>query len=174
MAGNDHIATAPKDLIGDVDDLRRMRDALRAGKSVTLAYDGQVYVSGEAKTPMSAVQEQFIESKLGHVIELARQGYGVSVHPDGEIFADRADHLSKVMYDPDPALSEQQRGLLELGVTQGAQVRVHSDGRVEYFLARDAVAPRPEQAAELKAWLKSEIDSGRLSTAIQNGETMSV
>ncbi len=142
MAGNDHIDTAPKDTIGDDGDLRQMRDALRAGKTVTLAYDGKVYISPEAKAPMTEAHENFIESKLGHVIELARQGYGVTVHPDGEISADRADHLSKVMYDPDPALSEQQRGLLELGVSQGAQVRVHSDGRVEYFLAKDAVAPR--------------------------------
>ena len=174
MAGNDHIDTAPKDTIGDDGDLRQMRDALRAGKTVTLAYDGKVYISPEAKAPMTEAHENFIESKLGHVIELARQGYGVTVHPDGEISADRADHLSKVMYDPDPALSEQQRGLLELGVSQGAQVRVHSDGRVEYFLAKDAVAPRGDQAAELRAWVKAEIDSGRLGTAMQNGETMSI
>src|SRR5262245_39451836 len=174
MAGNDHIDTAPKDTIGDDGDLRQMRDALRAGKTVTLAYDGKVYISADAATPMTEAHENFIESKLGHVIELARQGYGVTVHPEGEISADRADHLSKVMYDPDPALSEQQRGLLELGVSQGAQVRVHSDGRVEYFLAKDAVAPSPDQAAELRAWVKTEIDSGRLATAMQGGETMSV
>jgi hypothetical protein len=174
MAGNDHIDTAPKDTIGDDGDLRQMRDALRAGKTVTLAYDGKVYISPEAKAPMTGAHENFIESKLGHVIELARQGYGVTVHPDGEISADRADHLSKVMYDPDPALSEQQRGLIERGVSEGAQVRVHSDGRVEYFLARDAVAPSADQAAELRAWVKAEIDSGRLGTAMQNGETMSL
>ncbi|MBK9972112.1 MAG: hypothetical protein IPP16_15805 [Acidimicrobiaceae bacterium] len=45
MAGNDHIPTAPTDVIGDDGDLRRMRDALRAGKNVTLAPDGAVYIS---------------------------------------------------------------------------------------------------------------------------------
>jgi hypothetical protein len=149
MAGNEHIPTAPKDVIGDDGDLRQMRDALRAGRRVTLAYDGKVYVSSDATTPMSEANENFIESKLGHVIELARQGYGVSVAPDGTISADRADHLSKVLYDPDPALSEQQRLLIQRGVTEGAMVRVHSDGRVEYFLAKDAVPPNPEQAVRL-------------------------
>ena len=90
---------------------------------------------------MSAAHEQFIESKLGHVVVLARRGYGVSVHPDGTISADRADHLSKVMYDPDPELSEQQRLLIQRGVSEGGPVRVHSDGRVEYFLAEDSPAP---------------------------------
>jgi hypothetical protein len=173
MAGNEHIPTAPKDVIGDDGDLRQMRDALRAGKRVTLAYDGKVYVSSDATTPMSEANENFIESKLGHVIELARQGYGVSVAPDGTISADRADHLSKVLYDPDPALSEQQRLLIQRGVTEGAMVRVHSDGRVEYFLAKDAVPPNPEQAVRLQAAIDAEISSGRLLTSMQNGETLS-
>ena len=72
---------------------------------------------------MSEAQESFIESKLGHVIELARSGYGVGVKPDGTIVAERADHLSKVMYDPDPALSEEQRLLIREGVVEGARVR---------------------------------------------------
>jgi hypothetical protein len=173
MAGNEHIPTAPRDVIGDDGDLRQMRDALRAGKRVTLAYDGKVYVSSDASTPMSEANENFIESKLGHVIELARQGYGVSVAPDGTISADRADHLSKVRYDPDPALSEQQRLLIQRGVTEGAMVRVHSDGRVEYFLAKDAVPPNPEQAVRLQAAIDAEISSGRLLTSMQNGETLS-
>ena len=89
MAGNDHIPTAPKDVIGDDGDLRQMRDALRAGKRVVLAPDGHVYVASDAdKTaPMTEAQETFIESKLGQVIEMARQGYGVSVSPDGTIAA---------------------------------------------------------------------------------------
>jgi hypothetical protein len=173
MAGNEHIPTAPKDVIGDDGDLRQMRDALRAGKRVTLAYDGKVYVSSDATTPMSEANENFIESKLGHVIELARQGYGVSVAPDGTISADRADHLSKVLYDPDPALSEQQRLLIQRGVSEGAMVRVHSDGRVEYFLAKDAVPPNPEQAVRLQAAIDAEISSGRVLTSMQNGETLS-
>jgi hypothetical protein len=173
MAGNEHIPTAPKDVIGDDGDLRQMRDALRAGKRVTLAYDGKVYVSSDATTPMSEANENFIESKLGHVIELARQGYGVSVAPDGTISADRADHLSKVLYDPDPALSEQQRLLIQRGVSEGAMVRVHSDGRVEYFLAEDAVPPNPEQAVRLQAAIDAEISDGRLLTSMQNGETLS-
>ena len=131
MGANDHIPTAPRDVIGDQDDLRQMRDALRAGKHVTLSYDGKVYVSQDVTAPMTPGQEQFIESKLGHVIELARSGYGVSVHPNGSISADRADHLSKVLYDPDLDLSEQQRLLIQRGISEGAQVRVHSDGRVE-------------------------------------------
>jgi hypothetical protein len=174
MAGNDHISTAPKDTIGDDGDLREMREALRAGKTVTLAYDGKVYVSPDAKAPMTEAHESFIESKLGHVIELARQGYGVTVRSNGEIFADRADHLSKVMYDPDPALSEQQRGLIQLGVREGAQVRVHSDGRVEYFLAKDAKPPPADEAAKLQTWVDDEIASGRMGVALQKGETMSL
>jgi hypothetical protein len=173
MAGNDHIPTAPKDVIGDDGDLRQMRDALRAGKRVTLSYDGKVYVSADATTPMSEANENFIESKLGHVIELARQGYGVSVAPDGSISADRADHLSKVLYDPDPALSEQQRLLIQRGVSEGAMVRVHSDGRVEYFLAKDAVPPPADQVTRLQAAIDEEISSGRLLTSMQNGETLS-
>ncbi len=173
MAGNEHIPTAPKDVIGDDGDLRQMRDALRAGKRVTLAYDGKVYVSSDATTPMSEANENFIESRLGHVIELARQGYGVSVGPDGTISADRADHLSKVLYDPDPALSEQQRLLIQRGVSEGAMVRVHSDGRVEYFLAKDAVPPNPDQVVRLQAAIDAEISSGRLLTSMQSGETLS-
>jgi hypothetical protein len=173
MAGNEHIPTAPKDVIGDDGDLRQMRDALRAGKRVTLASDGKVYVSSDATTPMSEANENFIESKLGHVIELARQGYGVTVAPDGSISADRADHLSKVLYDPDPALSEQQRLLIQRGVSEGAMVRAHSDGRVEYFLAKDAQPPNPDQATRLQAAIDTEISSGRLLTSMQNGETLS-
>lgn len=85
MAGNDHIPTAPTDVIGDDGDLRRMRDALRAGKNVTLAPDGAVYISPDATNPMTDDAETFIESKLGMVVEMARMGYGVSVHPDGSI-----------------------------------------------------------------------------------------
>ena len=173
MAGNDHIPTAPKDVIGDDGDLRQMRDALRAGKRVTLSYDGKVYVSSDATTPMSEANENFIESKLGHVIELARQGYGVTVAPDGSISADRADHLSKVLYDPDPALSEQQRLLVQRGVSEGAMVRVHSDGRVEYFLAKDAVPPPADQVTRLQAAIDTEISSGRLLSSMQNGQTLS-
>ncbi len=173
MAGNEHIDTAPKDVIGDDGDLRQMHDALRAGKRVTLSYDGKVYVSSDATSPMSEAQENFIESKLGHVIELARQGYGVTVAPDGSISADRADHLSKVLSDPDPALSEQQRLLIQRGVSEGAMVRVHSDGRVEYFLAKDAVPPPADQVTRLQAAIDAEISSGRLLTSMQNGETLS-
>ena len=173
MGGNDHIPTAPREVIGDDGDLRQMRDALRAGKSVTLAYDGKVYVSPTAGPAMTPAHEQFIESKLGHVVELARSGYGVSVRPDGTISADRADHLSKVLYDPDLELSEQQRLLIQRGVSEGGQVRVHSDGRVEYFLAKDASRPDPAQVARLQQAVDAEISSGRLLEALRAGETLS-
>ena len=76
MAGNDHIPTAPKDVIGDDGDLRQMRDALRAGKRVVLAPDGHVYVASDAdKTaPMTEAQETFIEAKLGRVKRLVGIG----------------------------------------------------------------------------------------------------
>ena len=172
MAGNDHIPTAPKDVIGDDGDLRQMRDALRAGKHVTLASDGKVYVSNEAKTPMTSDQEAFIESKLGHVIEMAREGYGVSVHPDGTISADRADHRAKAMYDMDAGFGEQERLLIQRGVQDGALVRLHTDGHVEYFLPKDAKPPSPAEAAKLQAFLDEEIASGRLADAWRNGETL--
>ena len=150
-----------------------MRKALREGKHVTLASDGHVYVSRDAGTPMTEAQEAFIESKLGHVIELARSGYGVGVKPDGSIFADRADHLSKVMYDPDPQLSEQQRLLLRQGVSEGALVQIHADGRLEYFRARDAVAPPADQVTRLQAAIDDQIASGRLLTEMGKGFSLS-
>ena len=170
---NPHIPTAPKDVIGDDDDLRIMRKALREGKDVTLASDGHVYVSSRAGTPMSEAQEAFIESKLGHVIELARAGYGVGVKPDGTIFGDRADHLAKVMYDPDPALSEQQRLLVQQGISEGAHVQVHADGRVEYFLARDTPKPAAAQVARLQKAFDEQVSSGRLLTEMKNGQSLS-
>ena len=170
---NPHIPTAPKDVIGDDDDLRVMRKALREGKDVTLAPDGKVYVSSTAVNPMSEAQEAFIESKLGHVVELARAGYGVGVKPDGRIFADRADHLSKVMYDPDPALSEQQQLLVRQGISDGAHVQVHADGRVEYFLARDTPKPAAAQVARLQAAFDEQISSGRLLAEMTNGMSLS-
>jgi hypothetical protein len=173
MAGNEHIPTAPHEVIGDDGDLRIMRKALREGKHVTLAPDGKVYVSSDAGTPMSETNEAFIESKLGHVIELARSGYGVGVKPDGTIFADRADHLAKVMYDPDPALSEQQRLLIRQGVAEGAHVQVHADGRVEYFRARDAVRPPAAQASRLQEAIDEQISSGRLLTEMRSGLSLS-
>ncbi len=170
---NPHIATAPREVIGDDDDLRTMRNALREGEHVTLASDGHVYVSRDAGTPMSETQEAFIESKLGHVIELARARYGVGVKPDGTIFADRADHLSKVMYDPDPALSEQQRLLVRQGISEGAHVQVHADGRVEYFLARDTPKPPAAQVARLQAAFDDQVSGGRLLSEMTNGHSLS-
>lgn len=173
MAGNDHIPTAPTDVIGDDGDLRRMRDALRAGKNVTLAPDGAVYISPDATNPMTDDAETFIESKLGMVVEMARMGYGVSVHPDGSISADRADHRAKVLIDPDPALSEQQLLLIDQGIGEGALIRVHSDGRLEYFLPLDS-RQSGEQAAQMRVAVKQEIDSGRLQEEMRNGHTLSV
>ena len=140
---------------------------------MTLAYDGKVYVSSTAGPAMTPAHEQFIESKMGHVVELARSGYGVSVRPDGTISADRADHLSKVMYDPDLELSEQQRLLIQRGVSEGGQVHVHSDGRVEYFLAKNSSPPDPAQVARLQQAVDEEIRSGRLLEALRAGETLS-
>ncbi|WP_162941513.1 hypothetical protein [Desertimonas flava] len=172
MATPRDIPTAPRDVIGDDGDLRLMRDALRAGKRATLASDGKVYVSAEAGSPMTEEQEAWIESKLGHVIELARSGYGVTVQPDGEMSAHRADHRSIVLYDPDPNLSEQQRLLIERAISEGAQVRIHSDGRVEYTRFDDSTPPTGEVAAEMRAVLEAEIDSGRLVAALQGGQTL--
>jgi hypothetical protein len=172
MAGNDHIPTAPKDVIGDDGDLREMRDALRAGKRVTLAHDGHVYVGTEAGTPMSDADESWIESKLGHVIEMARQGYGVSVSPDGSISADRADHLAKARYDNDPGFNEQDIILIKTGIQDGALVRLHTDGHIEYFLPKDAVKPSAADAARLQTFIDEEISSGRLEQAWKNGETL--
>jgi len=172
MAGNDHIPTAPKDVIGDDGDLRQMRDALRAGKRVTLGSDGKVYVGAEAGTPMTEADETWIESKLGHVIEMARAGYGVSVSPDGAISADRADHLGKARFDNDPGFNEQDVILIKTGVQDGALVRLHTDGHVEYFLPKDAVKPTGADATRLQAAIDDEIASGRLEAAWKNGETL--
>ena len=172
MAGNEHIPTAPREVIGDDGDLREMRDALRAGKRVTLAHDGHVYVGAEAGTAMTEADENWIESKLGHVIEMARQGYGVSINPDGSISADRADHLAKARYDNDPGFNEQDIILIKTGVQDGALVRLHTDGHIEYFLPKDAVKPSAENAARLQAFIDEEISSGRLEQAWKNGETL--
>ena len=176
MAGNDHIPTAPKDVIGDDGDLRQMRDALRAGKRVVLAPDGHVYVAADADktTPMTEAQETFIEAKLGQVIEMARQGYGVSVSPDGTIAAERMDHKARVRLDMDKGFNEQERMLIQQAVSDGALVRLHPDGRVEYFQPNDAKPPTGEHARDMERVIAEEISSGRLAKAWQDGETLAV
>src|SRR5262249_61287657 len=59
---------APDSAILDRGDLETMRDGLRAGKTVAIASDGHVYVSGDATgQPMTPEAQQFIESRLGVV-----------------------------------------------------------------------------------------------------------
>ena len=91
----------------------------------------------------------------------------------GSISADRADHRAKVLIDPDPALSEQQMLLIDQGIGEGALIRVHSDGRLEYFLPLDS-RQSGEQAAQMRVAVKQEIDSGRLQEEMRNGHTLSV
>src|SRR3954470_7474235 len=71
---------APDTAILDRGDLETMHDGLRAGKTVAIASDGHVYVSGEATgQPMTPEAQQFIESRLGVVKQLVEKSGGMTI-----------------------------------------------------------------------------------------------
>src|SRR4051794_29794427 len=71
---------APEAAILDRGDLETMRNGLRAGKTVAIASDGHVYVSGEATgQPMTPEAQQFIESRLGTVKQLVDMSGGMTI-----------------------------------------------------------------------------------------------
>lgn len=164
---------APESAILDPGDLQTMRDGLRAGKTVAIASDGHVYVSGEATgQPMTPEAQQFIESRLGVVKQLVDMSGGMTIQPDGRMFGTFANQSIKVAMGPDPSLDQDEMNLVHAGIASGATVAVLPDGSVQYQLQPGTQPPSAEEAQQRMATFDDEVNSGRLGVALSAGHAV--
>jgi hypothetical protein len=164
---------APDSAILDRGDLERMRDGLRAGKTVAIASDGHVYVSGEATgQPMTPEAQQFIESRLGVVKQLVDMSGGMTIQPDGRMFGTFANQSVKVAMGPDPSLDQDEMNLVHAGIQSGATVAVLPDGSVQYQLQPGTERPSAADAQQRMAYFDEEVNSGRLGVALSAGHAV--
>jgi hypothetical protein len=163
---------APESAIMDVWDLAEMRDALREGKTVTVASNGHVYVSHDAAAPMTPQTETFIESKLGEIKKFLLTDGGMTIEPNGKIRGDFAGHRMKYNLDPDPNIGTDDLNLIHSAIAAGANVGILPDGSVHYMLTAGAKAPDAATAKQIMDGFDAEIRSGAVAKALAEGRAV--
>lgn len=172
-------ATAPPDVILDEDDMTEIRDALRAGHGVGLSGDGKVYtnhkLAGDHEpdgSPMTGAQQAYVEGRLGDVRNLVREGWNVSIKPDGRILANPPGNShDRYFAGPDRTIDAEEMAWIDSAIRSGHMVHVYPDRSVlvvEHEVGAPAAAGTADQREGLVRQfheslpkLQADLDAGR-------------